>query len=79
MKKRSTTNHASSERGVFSQTGHHCPASGWWKPTRGEGEARFISKGELMPPLNSMQVGWTLAAETGILRQANDFGPVKVP
>ncbi|TAP38803.1 hypothetical protein EYS21_23060 [Arthrobacter sp. S39] len=44
-------------------TGHHAPASGWWRP---EGEPmpyRYVQEGEVLPSLQGHQVQWTLVLE----------------
>jgi hypothetical protein len=45
-----------------SRTGYHCPKSGWWLAREDPGDARFITKGDVMPASGGGPVLWIMKA-----------------
>lgn len=70
MKKRSLVMLPASEPAGASQTGHYCLQSGWWIASVDPIEARFITKGDVMPALNGGPTLWRLSTEA----DAQNFG-----
>lgn len=52
-------------------TGHHAPASGWWRPDGDPKPYRYLQQGELMPSLNGRPVYWTLVLELSPTQKGN--------
>ncbi|WP_423184453.1 hypothetical protein [Arthrobacter sp. NyZ413] len=48
---------------VSALTGHHAPASGWWRPDGDPKPYRYLHQGELIPPVNGKPVHWILVLE----------------
>lgn len=42
------------------RTGHHCTKTGWWSAVVDPSDARFITRGEVMPALSGTPALWIL-------------------
>jgi hypothetical protein len=51
------------ESTVTAATGHHAPASGWWRPDGDPEPFRYLQQGEIMPSLGGTQTLWKLVPE----------------
>lgn len=52
-------------------TGHHAPASGWWRPDGDPTPYRYLQQGELMPSLDGRPVCWMLVLKLVPTQQGN--------
>ncbi|MCB5291983.1 hypothetical protein [Arthrobacter sp. SO3] len=48
---------------VTATTGHHAPASGWWRPDGDPEPFRYLQQGDIMPSLGGTQAIWKLVQE----------------
>jgi hypothetical protein len=48
-----------------SRTGYHCPKTGWWSAAGDLSDARFITKGEVMPAMGGTPALWILSETAG--------------
>ena len=62
MKKRHLAAPPTPDLTESSRTGHHCPKSGWWLALEHPGDARFITKGDLMPASGGGPTLWIMKA-----------------
>lgn len=47
------------------RTGHHCPKAGWWSVAGHPSDARFVTKGEVMPAWSGAPAQWILRETEG--------------
>lgn len=50
---------------LTAETGSHCPRSGWWIPVDESLGARYMAKGNIMPPSGGGITEWRLAVNQG--------------
>ncbi|KRE71630.1 hypothetical protein [Arthrobacter sp. Soil762] len=78
MKNRGRLHHvrlSENSRALGPRTGEHCPVNGWWAPLEGEGDARFITEGTIMPSVNGAPGLWTLTVRPAGRGYAASAGP----
>lgn len=71
MKKRHLAATPTPDHAEISRTGHHCPKSGWWLAREDPVDAKFITKGEVMPASCGGPALWIMMATADML----DPGP----
>lgn len=62
MKKRHLAAQPTPDLAGSSRTGHHCPKSGWWLARENPGDARFITRGDVMPSSGGGPALWMMKA-----------------